>query len=105
MRTRARSVLPGKVVAIVRGPVSTEVTLGIAPGIQLNSSITTHLADAPRLKERGKADGGDQGLVHDGRLGRLTHFIRSSDRVVGKRLRPCANQPMRSVWRTSSAGT
>ena len=57
MKISARNTLPGKIVSIVRGPVSTEVTLEIAPGIQIASSITTHSADALQLKEGGQAYG------------------------------------------------
>lgn len=51
MKISARNVLPGKVVALVRGPVSTEVTLEIAPGVQITSTITTHSATSLGLKE------------------------------------------------------
>ena len=51
MKISARNVLSGTVVSIVRGPVSTEVTLEIAPGIQITSSITSNSADALGLKE------------------------------------------------------
>lgn len=57
MKISARNVLSGTVVSIVRGPVSTEVTLEIAPGIQITSSITTNSAEALKLKEGGKAYG------------------------------------------------
>ncbi|WP_353234592.1 molybdopterin-binding protein [Diaphorobacter ruginosibacter] len=57
MKISARNVLSGKIVSIVRGPVSTEVTLEIAPGIQITSSITTNSAEALKLKEGGKAYG------------------------------------------------
>lgn len=57
MKISARNVLSGKVVSIVRGPVSTEVTLEIAPGVQITSSITTNSADALKLKEGAKAYG------------------------------------------------
>lgn len=46
MKISARNVLPGKVSALVRGPVTTEVTLEIAPGVQIVSTITTASADA-----------------------------------------------------------
>ena len=57
MKISARNVLKGKIVSIVRGPVSTEVTLEIAPGLQITSSITTNSADALKLKEGGEAYG------------------------------------------------
>lgn len=57
MKISARNVLPGTVVSIVRGPVSTEVTLEIAPGLQIVSSITTNSAEALQLKEGAQAYG------------------------------------------------
>ncbi|MBO9648990.1 MAG: TOBE domain-containing protein [Variovorax sp.] len=48
-------VLPGKVVSIVRGPVTTEVTLEIAPGVQVVSTITSSPAQSLNLAEGGKA--------------------------------------------------
>ncbi len=55
MKISARNVLPGKVVAIVRGPVTTEVTLEIAPGVQVVSTITSSSAQSLNLAEGGKA--------------------------------------------------
>ena len=57
MKVSARNVLPGKILKIVRGPVSTEVTLEIAPGLQIVASITTASADALQLAEGGHAYG------------------------------------------------
>lgn len=57
MKISARNVLPGTVVAIVRGPVTTEVTLEIAAGVQIVSTITTTSADALQLKQGAKAYG------------------------------------------------
>ncbi len=57
MKISARNVLPGTVVAIVRGPVTTEVTLEIAPGVQIVSTITSTAANALQLKEGAKAYG------------------------------------------------
>ena len=51
MKISARNVLPGKVTAIVRGPVTTEVTLEIAPGVQITSTITSASAQSLGLKE------------------------------------------------------
>lgn len=55
MKISARNVLPGKVVAIVRGPVTTEVTLEIAPGVQVVSTITSSSAQSLGLVAGGKA--------------------------------------------------
>lgn len=57
MKISARNVLPGTIVAIVRGPVTTEVTLEIAPNVQIVSTITTNAANALQLKEGVKACG------------------------------------------------
>lgn len=57
MKISARNVLSGKIVSIVRGPVSTEVTLEVAPGLQIVSTITTASADALQLAEGGTAYG------------------------------------------------
>jgi len=55
MKISARNVLPGKVIAIVRGPVTTEVTLEIAPGVQVVSTITSNAAGTLALTEGAKA--------------------------------------------------
>ena len=55
MKISARNVLPGRVVSIVRGPVTTEVTLEIAPGVQVVSTITSSSAQSLSLTEGGKA--------------------------------------------------
>ena len=55
MKLSARNQIAGTIVHITRGPVSTELTLEVAPGVQIVSSITTHSADALGLKEGGKA--------------------------------------------------
>lgn len=55
MKISARNVLSGKVVSIVRGPVSTEVTLEIAPGVRITSTITSTSAEALGLKEGAQA--------------------------------------------------
>lgn len=55
MKISARNVLPGKVVSMVKGPVSTELTLEIAPGVQVTSSITSTSATSLGLKEGDKA--------------------------------------------------
>ncbi|QMV73336.1 TOBE domain-containing protein [Comamonas piscis] len=57
MKISARNVLSGTVISLTRGPVSTEVVLEIAPGVQIASSITTNSADSLNLKEGAKAYG------------------------------------------------
>lgn len=51
MKISARNVFPGTVRKIVRGPVSTEVTIRIARGIDMVSVITTHSAKRLKLKK------------------------------------------------------
>ena len=55
MKISARNVLPGKVVSMVKGPVSTELTLEIAPGVQVTPSITSTSATSLGLKEGDQA--------------------------------------------------
>ncbi|WP_159916950.1 molybdopterin-binding protein [Pantoea sp. 18069] len=57
MKISARNVLNGKIVGIVRGPVTTEVTLEIAPGVQITSTITSNSAQTLGLQEGGVAYG------------------------------------------------
>jgi len=57
MQISARNVLPGRIVSIVRGPVTTEVTLEIADGVQIVSTITSNSAESLKLVEGGKAYG------------------------------------------------
>lgn len=57
MKLSARNVLAGTVVSIKEGPVSTEVTLEIAGGQQIVSSITTESARNLGLKQGSKAYG------------------------------------------------
>lgn len=51
MKLSARNVMSGKVVALVQGPVTTQVTLEIAPGVLIVSTITTESARSLGLKE------------------------------------------------------
>lgn len=57
MKISARNVLKGKIVSIVEGPVSTQVTLKIAPGVQIVSTITTESSKSLGLKQGGQAYG------------------------------------------------
>ena len=57
MKISARNVLQGEILAIVRGPVTTEVTLKIASAIQIVSTITTSSADSLQIKVGGHAFG------------------------------------------------
>ncbi len=51
MKISARNVLKGQIKKIQSGPVSTEVTLEIARGVQVVASITTTSAKQLGLKE------------------------------------------------------
>lgn len=45
MKTSARNQFPGTVRAIVKGPVSTEVTVSVAPGVDVVAVISTASAN------------------------------------------------------------
>jgi molybdopterin-binding protein len=51
MKVSARNVLAGRIRRIIRGPVSTEVTIAIAPGVEIVSVITTQSAKRLKLKK------------------------------------------------------
>jgi molybdopterin-binding protein len=55
MKISARNVFAGTVSAVVRGPVSTEVTLQLAKGIDIVSVITSHSARRLKLKKGKRA--------------------------------------------------
>lgn len=55
MKLSARNIIPGKVKNIQKGPISAVVTLEIAPGIEIVSSITSGSADSLKLKKGQKA--------------------------------------------------
>ncbi|MDM0111811.1 molybdopterin-binding protein [Variovorax sp. J22R133] len=57
MKISARNVLPGKITAINHGPVTTEVTLEIAPGVEIVATITTTSANSLKLAVGGQAYG------------------------------------------------
>ena len=55
MKISARNSFPGTITAISHGPVSTEVSVEIAPKIEIVSVITTNSAKKLKLKVGGKA--------------------------------------------------
>ncbi len=55
MKISARNTFPGTVTAIQFGPVSTEVTIKIAPKVEIVSVITTNSAKKLKLKVGSKA--------------------------------------------------
>ena len=50
MKVSARNVFSGTIKALTKGPVSTEVTVNIAPGIDVVAAITTTSANELGLK-------------------------------------------------------
>ena len=55
MKISARNILSGKVKAIKKGPISSVITLEIAPGVEVVSTITSDSASALKLKKGQKA--------------------------------------------------
>jgi molybdopterin-binding protein len=55
MKISARNILPGTVTAIKKGPISSVVTLEIAPGVEIVSSITSDSVSGLKLKKGQKA--------------------------------------------------
>jgi molybdopterin-binding protein len=55
MQISARNALAGTITRIVRGPVSTEVTIEVAPDLQIVSVITSHSAKRLKLRKGLKA--------------------------------------------------
>jgi molybdopterin-binding protein len=55
MKISARNVVPGKITNIKKGPITTLVTLEIAPGIEIVSTITSESAANLKLKKGQKA--------------------------------------------------
>jgi molybdopterin-binding protein len=51
MKISARNILSGKIKAIKKGPISSIITLEIAPGVEVVSSITSDSATALKLKK------------------------------------------------------
>jgi molybdopterin-binding protein len=55
MKFSARNSFPGTVKEVIKGPVSTEVTITIAPGIDVVSVISTRSAEGLGLAQGRKA--------------------------------------------------
>jgi molybdopterin-binding protein len=55
MKISARNSFAGSITRIVKGPVSTEVTIKVAPGIEIVSVITSNSARRLKLKKGQKA--------------------------------------------------
>jgi len=50
MKLSARNILKGKVKSVETGPISSVVTLEVAPGVEITASITTESARELNLK-------------------------------------------------------
>lgn len=55
MKISARNTIKGRIKNVVRGPVSAEVVLNVAPGIEIVAVISAHSAKALKLKKGKKA--------------------------------------------------
>lgn len=55
MKISTRNIFSGTITRIVRGPVSTEVTIRIARGVEMVSVITTQSAKRLKLKQGQRA--------------------------------------------------
>ena len=55
MKLSTRNTFVGTITKLVRGPVSTEVTIRVAQGIEIVSVITTHSAKRLKLKRGQRA--------------------------------------------------
>jgi molybdopterin-binding protein len=51
MKISARNIMPGKIKNIKKGPISALITLEIAPGVEIVSSITAESAAGLKLKK------------------------------------------------------
>jgi molybdopterin-binding protein len=49
MKLSARNVLPGKVVSVKKGPISSLVVIEIAPGVKITASVTADAAKDLKL--------------------------------------------------------
>jgi molybdopterin-binding protein len=55
MKISARNTIKGKIKNVILGPVSAEVVLSVAPGIEIVAVISTPSAKALKLKQGKKA--------------------------------------------------
>ena len=49
MKISARNVLPGKIVSVKKGPISSLVVIEVAPGVKLTASITAEAVKELKL--------------------------------------------------------
>ena len=69
MKLSARNSFPGKITRLKLGPVSAEVTINIAPGVDVVSVISTTSAEELKLKVGAQVVRGRQGQQCHGRRG------------------------------------
>lgn len=55
MKISARNTIKGRIKSVIQGPVSAEVVLSVAPGMEIVAVISTHSAQALKLKKGKKA--------------------------------------------------
>ena len=55
MKISARNTIKGRIRNVVHGPVSAEVVLDVAPGIEIVAVVSAHSAKALKLKKGKKA--------------------------------------------------
>lgn len=55
MKISARNTIKGRIKNVILGPVSAEVVLNVAPGIEIVAVISAHSAQALKLKKGKKA--------------------------------------------------
>ena len=51
MKISARNILKGTVTTIKKGPISSIITLEVAPGVEITASVTTDSVTALKLKK------------------------------------------------------
>jgi len=51
MKITARNILKGTVKTIKKGPISSTITLEVAPGVEITSSVTSDSVKALKLKK------------------------------------------------------
>lgn len=55
MKLSARNILPGTVKSVKKGPITSVITIEVAPGVEIVSSITSDSAASLKLKKGQKA--------------------------------------------------
>jgi molybdopterin-binding protein len=55
MKISARNILPGKITSIAKGPISSLVTIELAPDVAIEATITTEALKELKLKKGSNA--------------------------------------------------